>query len=79
MNTLYNFIFLCICINELYNHYKKGGSFKLSGDTSKKHKQYRLLGSFKLSGGSPHKCGKYYNPDKALLIGKKAPKTKMKF
>ena len=74
MNTLYNFIFLCICINELQNHYKKGGSFKLSGDTSKKHKQYRLLGgSFKLSGG------KYYNPDKALLIGKKAPRTKMKF
>ena len=53
---------------------KKGGSFNLSGDTSKKHKQYRLLGgSFKLSGG------KYNNPDKPLLIGKKAPKTKMKF
>ena len=53
---------------------KKGGPFKLSGDTSKKHKQYRLLGgSFKLSGG------KYHNPDKALWLGKKAPKTKMKF
>ena len=52
---------------------KKRGSFNLSGDTSKKHKQNRLLGgSIKLSGG------KYYNPDKAFLIGKKAPKTKMK-
>jgi len=53
---------------------KKGGSFKLSGDTSKKHKQYRLLGgSFKLSGG------RYYDSEKPHIIGKKAPKTKMKF
>ena len=37
----------------------------------KKHKQYRLLGgSFKLSGG------KYYNPDKPLLIGKKHQRLK---